>query len=337
MDYQLIGNHQSIQKIRELIPLVSETAFTVLLLGETGTGKEVVARLLHSSSSRSSKRFVNINCAALPVTLLESELFGYERGAFTGADKMKLGKFELASGGVIFLDEIGDMPLIIQSKLLEVLQSGEFQRLGGTQTIKVNAWVVASTNHDLEKDMIDGSFRRDLFYRLKIIQIEMPPLRERKEDIPLLVDYFVKKYKKELTVDRVIRLDNGLLNKFETYHWPGNVRELSNIILRLVIGENPEEIAAQLFDNMVADGLVQSPVKTEKSLHAEENHGVVDEKSYKHPSLKAVKTRAAEEIEKKVILNTLSVTGWNKRKAAILLGISYKSLFNKMHTLGIRL
>ncbi|MBW1804147.1 MAG: sigma-54 factor interaction domain-containing protein, partial [Deltaproteobacteria bacterium] len=185
MDYALLGNHPAIEKIRELIEMVSDTAFNVLLLGETGTGKEVVARLLHQASSRRNQRFIKVNCAALPLTLLESELFGYEKGAFTGADRFKPGKFELASEGAIFLDEIGDMPLVLQGKLLQVLQSGEFNRLGGTDDVKVNAWVISSTNHDLEKGMEEGLFREDLYYRLNIIKVELQALRDRKEDIDL--------------------------------------------------------------------------------------------------------------------------------------------------------
>jgi len=332
-DYRLVGNHPSIQKIRELIPFVSDAAFAVLLLGETGTGKEVVGRLLHAESSKRTQRFININCGALPVTLLESELFGYERGAFTGADKLKPGKFELASGGVIFLDEIGDMPLVIQAKLLEVLQSGEFQRLGGTQTIKVKAWVIASTNHDLEADMKKGLFRRDLYYRLNIIKIEMPALRERKEDIPLLTDYFLEKHRHDLATKQPVRMDNGLRALFEAYHWPGNVRELSNTLLRLVIGENPEEVKAHLIENMVADGLLEKPDKP--GPFNEESHRANPARGNNYLSLKAVKAEAVQEIEKKAISIALRLASWNKRKAARILGISYKSLFNKINAHGV--
>ena len=177
MKHILIGNHPGIQKMRELISLVSKTNLNVLILGETGSGKEVVARSLYQASKRKNNRFIKINCAALPATLLESELFGYEKGAFTGAVAAKAGKFELAADGVIFLDEIGDMPLFLQAKLLRVIQSGEFTRLGGIKEVKVNSWVIAATNHDLTKDMQEGSFRKDLYYRLNIIRIEIPPLR----------------------------------------------------------------------------------------------------------------------------------------------------------------
>ena len=210
MEHVLLGNHSSIEKIRELISMVSDTAFNVLLLGDTGTGKEVVARLLHQASARRNQKFIKVNCAALPLTLLESELFGYEKGAFTGAQQSKPGKFEIASDGVILLDEIGDMPLVLQAKLLHVLQSGEFNRLGGTQDVKVNAWVISSTNHDLEKDMEQGIFREDLYYRLNIIKVELPTLRERKEDISLLIEHFVKKHQNELKLNASFSLDAGL-------------------------------------------------------------------------------------------------------------------------------
>ena len=214
MDHVLIGNHPTIQKIRELIGLVSDTGYTVLMHGETGTGKEVVARLLHTSSPRRDRRFVKINCAALPLTLLESELFGHEKGAFTGADKFKPGKFELASEGVVFLDEIGDMPMVLQAKLLQVLQSGEFSRLGSTQDVSVNAWVVSSTHHNLEEDMEAGLFREDLYYRLNIIKIELPPLRERREDIPFLIEHFIAKYQAELKVEKPFNLNGEVFQLF---------------------------------------------------------------------------------------------------------------------------
>jgi transcriptional regulator with PAS, ATPase and Fis domain len=333
MDHQLIGNHPSIQKIRELIRLVSDTALNVLLLGETGTGKEVVARLLHTSSPRREKRFIKVNCAALPLTLLESELFGYEKGAFTRADKFKPGKFELASDGVIFLDQIGDMPMLLQAKLLEVLQSGEFARLGGTEVVKVNAWVIASTNHNLEQDIREGRFREDLYYRLNIIKVELPPLRARKEDIPVLSEYFVEKYRKEFESTNHFQLGGLIREVFGAYHWPGNVRELSSTIIRLMLGDEPEEVKSELLANMVADRISVPNVGTvaEKAGEAEEQakQGVM--------SLKAVKADAAQEIEKKAILNALEVARWNKKEAAKILKISYKSLFNKMHGHGINI
>jgi two-component system response regulator AtoC len=329
MEYELIGNHSSVQKIRELIALVADTGFSVLLLGETGTGKEVVARLLHASSSRRDKRFVKVNCAALPLTLLESELFGYEKGAFTGADKFKPGKFEIASDGVIYLDEVGDMPLVLQAKLLEVLQSGEFARLGGTNVVKVSTWVIASSNHNLEKDMKEGKFREDLYYRLNIIKIEMPPLRERKDDLPLLMDHLTEKYRKELQLSNGFSIGEEMREVFTDYSWPGNVRQLASTILRLMIGDDPSIVKSDLLEGI-----------TGKSMVPEDSQGAEAEQdkeagNAKKKSLKYVKAKAAENIEKKVIMGALKAVAWNKREAARMLKISYKALFNKLNGLGI--
>ncbi len=331
MSYQLVGNHPAIQKIRELIGLVSDTALSVLLLGETGTGKEVVARLLHACSPRRDKRLIKVNCGALPLSLLESELFGYEKGAFTRADKFKPGKFELASEGVIFLDQIGDMPLLLQAKLLEVLQSGEFARLGGTEVVKVNAWVIASTNHNLEQDIKEGRFREDLYYRLNVIKVELPPLRDRKEDIPLLTDYFVEKYRNEFASGNHFQLGMPIRELFSAYHWPGNVRELSSTIIRLMMGDEPEEVRAELVGNMIADRVSLPEVVTV----AEEERNIGEQAKRAVTSLKAVKLNAARDIEKKAIVNALDLARWNKKVAAKILKISYKSLFNKMHSHGI--
>ncbi len=330
MDYELVGNHPSVQKIRELISLVADTGFSVLLLGETGTGKEVVARLLYAASIRRSKRFVKVNCAALPLTLLESELFGYEKGAFTGADKFKPGKFEIASDGVIFLDEIGDMPLMLQAKLLEVLQSGEFARLGGTDVVKVSTWVIASTNHDLGKDMKEGKFREDLFYRLNIIKIDMPPLRERKEDLPLLMDYLIEKYRKEHQLSHGFSISEEMREVFMGYSWPGNMRELASTIFRLMIGDDPLIVKSDLLEGITG----KTTLPRDEDLQPADQED--DEpRNPRKRSLKDVKAKATEHIEKKVIMGALRTVSWNKREAARMLGISYKALFNKLNGLGI--
>ena len=330
MHYELVGNHPSIQKIRELITLVSDTGFSVLLLGETGTGKEVVARLLHAASSRRDKRFVKVNCAALPLTLLESELFGYEKGAFTGADKFKPGKFEIASDGVIFLDEIGDMPLVLQAKLLDVLQSGEFARLGGTDVVKVKTWVIASTNHDLEKDMKEGKFREDLYYRLNIIKIEMPPLRERKDDLFLMMDYLIEKYRKDQQLSHSFSISEEMRKVFFGHSWPGNVRELASTILRLMMGDDPLIVKSDLLEGITGKKLL-SGAEVLRPADQEDDEA----RNARRRSLKFVKEKAAENIEKKVILGALRTAAWNKREAARILRISYKALFNKLNGLGI--
>ena len=335
MEYALLGNHPSIRKIRELITVVSDTAFNVLITGETGTGKEVVARLLHHTSKRRENNFIKVNCPALPVTLLESELFGYEKGAFTGAVKSKPGKFELASGGVIFLDEIGDMPLVFQGKLLEVLQSGEFARLGSTRDVKSNTWVIAATNHDLEKDMKHGLFREDLYYRLNIIKIAIPPLRERRQDIPLLTKHFIQKHQQELEIEEPFRLNRDLRRLFQSYYWPGNVRELSNMIVMLMVEDDPEQVKSDILNNIEADGMSSPtevfPEPCNESDQQNNNTGKHDTLS----SLKDLKAEATKYIEKKAILYTLDMTGWNKSEAARMLKISYKALFYKMANLGI--
>jgi transcriptional regulator with PAS, ATPase and Fis domain len=315
--------------------MVSNTAFNVLLLGETGTGKEVVARLLHYASPRRNKRFIKINCAALPLTLLESELFGYEKGAFTGAVNAKPGKFELASDGVILLDEIGDMPWVLQAKLLHVLQSSEFSRLGGTKNVKVNAWILSSTNHDLEKDMEQGLFREDLYYRMNIIKVELPSLQERKEDIPLLTKHFIRKHQRDLKVSKAFTLDADLSGLFHAYHWPGNVRELSNIILKLMVGDDPDNVKSELLNNMENDGL-SPPIEIIPELSKESEQGdKEDEEQGTIISLKDLKADATKHIERRTIMHALDMTGWNKKKTAKLLKISYKTLFYKMANLRI--
>jgi two-component system, NtrC family, response regulator AtoC len=324
METPFIGNHSSIKKIHELIAMVSGLALNVLLLGETGTGKDVVARLLHNTSPRRQKKFIKVNCAALPLNLLESELFGYEKGAFTGADRQKLGKFELASGGVMFLDEIGDVPLSIQSKLLNVLQSGEYNRLGGTGNIKADSWVITSTNHELEKDIKQGLFREDLYYRLNIIKIELPPLRERKDDIPLLIDHLIERNHVELGINDNFSLSSELKNLFQDYYWPGNVRELSSVITRLMVGDDQENIKTELRRNIELD----SPALKGISLESDQN-------TENSRSLKEIKSSSLGYIEKMAILHALDVKRWNKSEAAKMLSISYKTLFTKMDELGI--
>ncbi len=334
MEYQLIGENPSIKKIRELIGVVSDTALSVLVLGETGTGKEVVSRLLHAASPRRRRPFVKVNCAALPMALLESELFGYEKGAFTGADKLKPGKFELASGGAIFLDEIGDMRMVLQAKLLQVLQSGDFTRLGGTEDLKVNTWIISSTNQDLQGNISRGLFREDLYYRLNVIKVELPPLRERKEDIPLLFNYFVDKYRKIYNLNGNFSLNRRLDRLLHDYSWPGNVREFASTVLNLMVGVSPEKVAEDLMKNMRADGRETTPGlhATKRILKSESENG---EDLFTQTSLMDIKSKSSEYIERKAILHALNKVGWNKVNASKLLKISYKALWYKIENLGI--
>ena len=353
MDIKLIGNSQSIRNIKKLIKVVSNTALSVIIYGETGVGKEVVARELYRLSDRKKKKFVKVNCAALPSELLESELFGYEKGAFTGATRFKPGKFEIASDGIIFLDEIGDIPLHLQAKLLHVLQSGEFSRLGG-HDVKVNTWVITATNHDLERDLSEGRFREDLYYRLNIIKIDVPPLRERKEDIPLLVEHFVKKYRSELDIPDSFTIDSHMMDFFLKYDWPGNVRELVNTIQRLMVLEDRDELIQKMFpepestemNNTAAEQRGNKPLsavfRAGLSASGELKADLMDSDPELGSDveevvpLKLLKAKAGEYIEKKVIAHALNITGGNKVKAAKMLNISYKALFYKMNNLGLR-
>ena len=229
-----IGDCPCIQKIFRLVQLVSGSDSTVLVLGETGTGKELVARAIHNKSPRKGKSMIKVNCAALPANLIESELFGHERGSFTGAIERRIGKFELAGGGTIFLDEIGEMPLELQVKLLRVLQEKEIERIGGRTTIKVDTRIIAATNRDLEKEVWEGRFRSDLYYRLNIFPIPLPPLRERKEDIPLLASHFINKLAKK-TGKKIEAVSNKVLDELIRYDWPGNIREMEHLIERSML------------------------------------------------------------------------------------------------------
>ena len=243
----LIGTSKSIERIRELIEHVADTGLNVIITGESGVGKEVVAQNLFHKSQRKNKPFIKVNCAALPDGLLESELFGFERGAFTGADRKKRGKFELAHEGVIFLDEIGDMSLSLQSKLLHVLQGGEFAPLGSEKEVRTDAWVIAATNQELEQKVKKGLFREDLYYRLNTIKIYISPLRNRPEDIPLLIDYFIEKYSSQFDKNRIPKPDPDDMEKLMTYSWPGNVRELQNVLKTSMVIGDWEEIIHDLY------------------------------------------------------------------------------------------
>src|SRR5215471_6649038 len=248
-----LGDSPAMQRIDELITRIADSDVPVLITGESGVGKDVVAREIHARSARAGKVFVKINCAALPSELLESELFGHERGSFTGATRTKPGQFELADGGTLFLDEIGEMPAPLQAKLLQALQDGEFYRVGGQRKIRVDVRVIVATNRNLEKAMQEGTFREDLYYRLNVVHLHIPPLRERPEDIPPLLDHFVSKYGRRYgwtTRD----LSPEIVSKFLSYDWPGNIRELENLVRRLMVLRDPNYVLAELTNRPPAQG-----------------------------------------------------------------------------------
>src|SRR3954470_24174773 len=244
--FRLVGQSPAIRQIYAVVEKVANTPSTVLITGESGTGKELIARALHENSSRQAGPFIKINCAAIPKTLMESELFGYEKGAFTGAVGAKPGRFELAHGGTLFLDEIGEIPVEMQVKLLRVLQESEFERVGGIRTIKVDVRLVTATNRDLHAEVAAGAFREDLYYRLNVVPIHLPPLRERREDIPLLVGHFIAKFNERLK-KQITGIDAEAVERLTGYHWPGNIRELENVIERtMLFGEGPEIAVSDL-------------------------------------------------------------------------------------------
>ncbi|MBI5468687.1 MAG: sigma-54-dependent Fis family transcriptional regulator [Deltaproteobacteria bacterium] len=302
----VVGNTTQMRKIAETIETIKDSSSSVLICGETGTGKELIAKTLHFSSIRKNKPFVAVNCAAIPRDLLESELFGCEKGAFTGAVARRIGKVEESEGGTLFLDEIGELDLSLQAKLLRVLQEREFERLGSNKKIKVDFRLVSSVNHDLKKAVEAGTFRRDLFYRLNVVQINVPPLRERKADFPVLVSQFLKEFC--LREKKILKVSDEVMSIFENYLWPGNIRQLKNVIERAVVlakespvtpGELPEELAA---------------VPAEKQQDASQ--------------------KTLRQMELQVIKDTLENCGGNKSKAAKLLGISRKAFYKRLKELN---
>ncbi len=290
----IIGNSSEMRQVYEQVTQVARSNATVLLRGESGTGKELIAHSIHYNSLRSKKAFVVVNCAALPETLIESELFGYEKGAFTGADKRKLGRFEMADGGTLFLDEIGDLPPQTQVKLLRVLQERKFERLGGTETIKINVRLITATNKNLEDEIADGNFREDLFYRLNVFTIFLPPLRQRKSDILLLAEHFVEKYEVEHN-KRIRRISTPAIDMLTSYHYPGNVRELENAIERSVL----------VCDSNVIHGHHLPP-----TLQTAEVSGTITDMSL---------ASAIEAFERDLIIDALKSTKGNVAKASNLL------------------
>jgi DNA-binding NtrC family response regulator len=347
---QIVGDDPKLKQVSVTLHRAAATDTTVLLEGESGTGKELFARALHALSPRADGPFVAINCAAIPETLLETELFGHEKGAFTGAANRKPGKFELAHRGTLFLDEIGDLPLLLQAKILRVLEERRFERVGGTQSLQVDVRVVAATNRDLEAMMISGEFREDLYYRLKVIEVTVPPLRERRGEITHLAGFFMDRYARRYN-RQARQLSDQLTQLFQSYEWPGNIRELENMIKRIVILQDeslvvremsragrPQPAYASAGVGAVRGPLVGAPEEPDDLVDVEDDAVPVPEEA----AAAAVGSRLADvaksaslKAERALIEDTLTQVHWNRRRAAEQLGVSYKTLLNKIKECGI--
>jgi len=320
---RIVGEHPAMHAASQQVQRVAATDSTVLLLGESGTGKELFARAVHHLSNRREQPFVALNCAAIPEGLVENELFGHERGAYTGAGARKIGKMELAHRGTVFLDEIGELPIAIQSKLLRVLEERRFERVGGTQSIDVDVRIVAATNKDLRAAVANKTFREDLFFRIAAVPITIPPLRERGEDVQLLADTFLDRFRREFRKPG-LKLTPKARAALRSYTWPGNVRELQNTIERAAILSDGEAIDA---------AALQLPPDRPQEGQLPEN--MVDESFNWEGTLQEVATRASEHIERFKIQAALQGSKWNKTRAAEQLGVSYKTLLNKIRSLGL--
>jgi len=309
-----ISNSPKMEEVLSIASRAADSKATVLIIGESGTGKEVLAKSIHFASSRKDKSFIAVNIPALPETLLESELFGHEKGAFTGAEKSKKGRFELADGGTIFLDEIGDIPLNLQVKLLRVLQEHQIERLGSTENISIDARIIAATHQNLEQKIKEGTFREDLFYRLNIVSLNIPPLRDRKEDVLPLIDYFIEKYSKENNKQK-LSLSKEAVDSLLKYNFPGNVRELENIIERSVVLSRNDVITLKDLPNIVKG------FKAEKEVTLKEEGTLVEH---------------VEELEKKLIYDALSKANGNQSQAGRMLGLTERNLRYKMQKYNIK-
>ena len=312
---RIVGASGALQRVLNVVKKVAQSNTTVLIRGETGTGKELIAGAIHHNSPRANRNFVRVNCAALQENLLESELFGHEKGAFTGADRQRVGRFEQADGGSLFLDEVGDMSPNTQAKILRVLQEHEFERLGGTRTLRCDVRIVAATNRNLAEMVATGEFREDLYYRLDVVSIDMPPLRERKEDIPELAQFFTKRFGGELN-KKVQTLDPGAEKLLKRHNWPGNIRELENTIERAVL-------------------LAEGPMVRAEDLRLGEL--TPNEETGEHPPVVKIPPTGIplEEIEKQAVIEALSMSNWVQKDAAELLSISPRVMNYKIKTLGI--
>ena len=332
--FGLIGESAALKNVFQVIEKVADTPSTVLVTGESGTGKELVARALHEASSRRAEPFIKINCGAIPKDLMEAELFGYEKGAFTSAVSSKPGRFELAHGGTLFLDEIGEIPVEMQVKLLRVLQEGEFERVGGIKTIKVDVRLVAATNRDLQARVAEKLFREDLFYRLNVVPIPLPPLRERRDDIPLLVRHFIVRFNERLK-KQIADVDAAGMERLVSHGWPGNIRELENVIERTMlfcggpvihVADLPPELQS-VTPTAQAASIAAAPVPIE---------GREISVPTVAASLKDIVRKETERVERELIVRALEETGGNVSQAARNLKISRKSLQNKMKEFGLR-
>ena len=334
----LFRNSERMRAVEDIVRRAADTNATILLQGESGTGKEMVARAIHYISDRRDKPFLKVNCASLPGDLLESELFGHEKGAFTGAHRRKPGKFELAHRGTFLLDEIGEMPLGLQAKLLHVLQDGQFFRVGGSEVITSDARLIAATNRNLASVMATGLFREDLYYRLNVVAISIPPLRERREEIPVLVDYFMGRFCRQYNRD-ALKISQATMRLLQDYHWPGNVRELENMIKRAVVLQTEalvqQEIALRSekpwAPKAEAVPAPATPAPAAASQPAPASGAMTDSEM----GLKDIARRAAMAAEKAVIKEVLEKVRWNRAEAARLLKISYKAMLYKIRQVGL--
>ena len=316
---QLVGQSFKMQQVMRIIEQVAQTDIPVLICGESGSGKEIVARLIHFHSLRRLRPFLKVSCAAIPQDLLESELMGFERGSFTGAYQSKPGKFELANTGTIYLDEISEMTLLAQPKLLEVLQDNQFSRLGAQREVVVDVRIISSSQRPLDKLAEEGKFREDLYYRLSVVTIQLPPLRERKEDIPELARHLVKKHALEMKREEV-ELSDSIIDSFMQYDWPGNVRELENVVRNLLV--------------TVDRTVVLDSISRRAGEKPGDCPGVATEQ-YSFMSLKEAARLAARKAEREMILLALKKTNWNRKRAAELLQISYKAMLYKLKDAGL--
>jgi len=330
----LFRNSERMRAVEDIVRRAADTNATILLQGESGTGKEMVARAIHYISDRRDKPFLKVNCASLPGDLLESELFGHEKGSFTGAHRRKPGKFELAHRGTFLLDEIGEMPLGLQAKLLHVLQDGQFFRVGGSEVITSDARLIAATNRNLASVMTTGLFREDLYYRLNVVAISIPPLRERREEIPVLVDYFMGRFCRQYNRD-ALKISQATMRLLQDYHWPGNVRELENMIKRAVVLQTEalvqQEIALRS-EKPWAPKAEGAPAASPAAAPPAPVGGVMADSEM---GLKDIARRAAMAAEKAVIKEVLEKVRWNRAEAARLLKISYKAMLYKIRQVGL--